>query len=182
MYSIDAMTVHLRRILLNLVFYIAIWFWIGQVNFFMGWLSVSIPVFWVFVFFPVMTLEWEEGLILTAISGLFFESRYVEFRGMLIPLFVGLYLYLYHRKMQMHDTSYRPLLWLASLSHLILIVAMSAIVLIGGGHTLGYLTLRSLQDWLTGQLALFLLFPLLWFGFHLINGSTRPRNAYGDAV
>lgn len=175
------MALHLRRLLLNLLFYIGIWFWIGQVNCFMGWLSMSIPVFWVFVFFPVMTLEWEEGMVLTAISGLFFESRYPEFRGTLLPLFLGLYLYLYYQKTQLHDSGYRSLLWLASLSHLIIVIAMSAVILMRGGHAFSYLALRTLQDWLTGQLAMFLLFPLLWFGFHLLNGSHRSRNAYGDA-
>ena len=174
------MALHVKRVILNLVFYLVIWFAVAQLNFFAGWLSINIPVYWVFVFFPVMTLEWREGLIITLICGVFLESQYESFRGILLPLLMVVFVFLHYRRSQLNDGNYRTLLWLASLTHLILVLCMSAVLLIRGEHSWSYLSLRTLQDWFTGQLALFVLFPVLWFGALVLNGDDRFQNGYGE--
>jgi hypothetical protein len=171
---------YLKPLFLNLVIYTAIWFWMAQVNFFMGWLSISIPIYWIFVFFPVMTMGWIEGLTLTCVFGIFLESQFTEFRGVLIPLFLGLFLYLHHRRVQLFDSNYRVLLWLASLTHFVIVVSMSLVMFLRGQAEVNYLLLRTLQDWFSGQLLLFLFFPVLWFGFMILNGNTRTRAFYSE--
>ena len=174
------MALPVKRVILNLVFFLVIWFAVAQLNFFVAWLSISIPAYWVFVFFPVMTLDWREGLVVTLVCGLFLESQYEGFRGILLPLLMGVFVFLHYRRSQLNDSNYSTLLWLASLSHLIVTSGMSAVLLIRGEQALSYLLLRTLQDWFTGQLALFVLFPAFWFGALVLNSDGRFQNGYGE--
>lgn len=175
------MAPYLKRLFLNLAIYTAIWFWMAQVNFFVGWLSICIPVYWIFVFFPVMTMSWEAGITLTFVFGIFLESQFAGFRGILLPGFLALFLYLHHRRVQLFDMSYRTLLLLASLTHLVIVTGMSIVLLFRGQIEVKYLLLRTLQDWISGQLVLFLFFPVLWFGFMILNGNSRTRAIYSES-
>lgn len=119
-------------------------------------------------------------MALVFVSALFLESEYLPFRGVMIPLFMGLYLFLYYRSTHLFDHKYSILLGLASLSHFVICLCLTVVIALSRRGFSDILLLRSLQDWFLGQIFLFVLLPVIWFILVLFGGHFRTSGTVGE--
>jgi len=142
-----------------------------QVNSFAAIVSVYLPVFWVFVYFPAMRHDWRSGLVITLLSALFLESQYPETRGVLLPLMMILFLMLHFRRSKVVDSKTRTQIAVASFVHWLLVMIPTAVLQLFQASLEGQnLWFRALQDAITGQIFLLLVFPILSVGSVLLEG------------
>lgn len=166
------METYLKRLLKYLAIYIVFWFMMTQINGFAAYASLYFPIFWVFVYFPATQHAWQSGLAITVLSGIFLESQYTEIRGLYLPLMLVIFLALHFRRSRVVDSKTSTHLGLASIVHWILILIPTAILqalgrVVEDPHLLWQ---RTLQDGVSGQLLLLLIFPVLSVGFVMISG------------
>jgi hypothetical protein len=167
------------RPLLHILVYSMVWFSFAGINHFAAMLFVSIPVFWVFVFFPAMTLNWGLGLTVISVFGLLVESQFTVFQGGYLPACIGLFLYLQYRRAQIFDWNFKHYLVLASISHLWLVTVMSLMALLNGKLGSWEIFVTSVvTDWLLGQM----LVPLLVGSLLFVLGRTDYRANYNPEL
>ena len=160
-----------KKLLRYLFAYIAFWFAMTQINSFAAMASVYLPVFWVFVYFPGMRYDWRPGLLITVLSALFLESQYPETRGIFLPLMIVLFLLLHVRRSRAVDSKTGTQIAIASAVHWILILIPTAVMQLFHVSFEGQnLWARTLQDGVTGQMFLLLIFPVLSVGSVLLEG------------
>ena len=163
----------IKRLLRYLVAYIVFWFAMTQVNSFAAIFSVYFPVYWVFVYFPAMRHDWKVGLTVTALSGIFLESQYLEMRSIFLPLMLVIFLLLHFRRTKVVDSKSGTQIGIASLVHWILVMIPTGVLqLLHSELGSRDLWLRALQDAVTGQLFLFLIYPLLMVGSVVLEGRS----------
>ena len=149
------------------VIYGLIWLTAAQINAFASYVALYVPIWWVFVFFPAMQHSRRAGLLITVLSGLFFESQYVPLRGILLPVMLGMFALLLQWRSRTPDSGNRVPYALASLTHWILVMFPS-VLLWYFERVPAYegFWVRVLIEGACGQLLLLLLLPLLsllWF-------------------
>jgi hypothetical protein len=153
-------------------FYLGCWQW----NHMLSWWSWHVPVYWVAVFFPAMRLPGPSGLIVVLLAGLAFEARGVELRGWWLPGMVALFWFLQMRRQQTMELRRGMIVFLASVSHLATCLYLTTGMALlqplwREGERLG---VRLFQDWLLGQLVLFLILPVLWMAFGWVREKPVP--------
>jgi len=166
------MSANYKQLLKFLVVYVAFWFAMTQINSFSSWISLYFPIFWVFVFFPAMLHAWQVGFPITLLCGLFVESQFEILRGIYLPLMLLVYCVLLYRRSKVADTKNSIQIGIASLVHWVLVIVPSCILdLRHEFMDASLMWQRTFQDGLAGQLALFIIFPILSVTFGFLGGS-----------
>ncbi len=161
----------MKQLLKYLLVYILFWVVMTQINDFAALVSLYLPIFWVFVYFPAMQHSTTTGVSITLLSGLFLESQFTEIRGFYLPLMTLIFLVLIYRRSKVVDSKNSNQIAIASLVHWILTIVPSSVLHLTGRHPHpDLLWQRTLQDGVTGQLMLFILYPVLTIGFVLMGG------------
>ena len=165
------MDIYLKQLLKYLLVYILFWVVMTQINDFAALVSLYLPIFWVFVYFPAMQHSASTGVSITLLAGLFLESQFPEIRGFYLPLMMLVFLVLMYRRSKVVDSKNSTQIAIASLVHWILMIVPSGVLHLTGRHPhTDLLWQRTLQDGVTGQLMLFFLYPVLTIGFVLMGG------------
>jgi hypothetical protein len=137
-----------------------LWMSFSGVNALLSWFSLCAPVFWIWVYVPVVACARGPGLCICGIAGCFLESAYPELRGWYFPLTLFLALWLSFVEWKGGVNAFVQHFALASGVHLLLCFALTLALLFRGGVWPEQGWFRLFSDWFCGQLALLLLIAL----------------------